>query len=73
MAAPRVPYGSTFMMRCPVDGLPLRTTQPDLVGDLARDASQIGGHLHVEFGESGTCPNGHKWRLYGDLLLEREG
>ncbi len=68
---PRPYPGAQFTFTCPIDGLALKTTQPTLVGDLTRDAMHQGGHLHVEVDSKATCSNGHTWRLWGDILLER--
>ena len=66
------PYaGSSITFTCPIDDLLLATTQPLLVGEVTRESASVGGHLHVEVGELVSCANGHRWRLHGDLLLER--
>lgn len=71
MPPPRVPYSSTILVACPIDGLPVRTTRPDMVGDVTIDAA-VGGHVHLIFDTiEGTCPQGHRWSLLGDVILER--
>ena len=68
---PRPYTGSSVTFACPDDGLPLKTTQPTLIGDISQEAASRGGHLHVDVDVEGTCADGHTWRLHAEMILER--
>jgi hypothetical protein len=56
---------------CPIDSLPLGLVVMAQKGETVRDGV-IGGHLHQVVDQVSSCLNGHRWRISGDLLMERE-
>lgn len=55
---------------CPIDGLPLTAVNVDF---LKNEQDDRDNHLHISVIQSIQCVNGHRWKLGGDLILERIG
>lgn len=58
-------------LTCPIDGQPLGLPNPQLRGNIEVDGT-VGSHLHLVVNITLTCSQGHRWRIHGDLLMERE-
>jgi len=56
---------------CPIDNLVLDLPIYTEAGIPARDAT-VGGHMHLSIDQTVTCANGHRWRIRGELVQERE-
>lgn len=58
---------------CPICGqilgLPVAALRPGSVADVL--AKDVGNHCHVAVDGDFTCVNAHRWRITGDLILER--
>lgn len=56
---------------CPLDSLVLGLPGGSLRGVSVRDGV-VGGHLHWAIDVTLTCANGHRWKVAGELVMERQ-
>ena len=59
---------TVISVTCPADGLSLTMVDADARKNEQDDRDN---HLHIPVLQDVQCLNGHRWRLSGDLLLER--